>query len=179
MRTGVLVVVIVSLAVLPGCRMNERLSGTVFGGVGGLAIGGATAGLTGALIGGVLGAVGGYLVGDYIADRRECGRCQVFDENDCGQVGGIKVEAEHVKRARDAYERGRAASTADEARRWYLESYRLHASPAPLNMLALGAVFAGESDQAERYLLEALELDPDYELARRNLDRLRRNELRK
>lgn len=157
--------------------MNERLSGTVFGGLGGMAVGTAVGGLTGALIGAGAGAIAGYLVGDYIADRRECGRCGVYQNNPQGQVGGIKRVPEHVSKARAAYDRGRNATNAAEARRWYQESYRLHPDPAPLNMLALNAVFAGNPVQGERYLLQALELDPDYELARMNLDRLRRDEL--
>jgi hypothetical protein len=79
MRAASLLVA-VPLLVLPGCQMNERLSGTVGGAVGG----GLIAAVVGASAGGVLitaagGALAGYLVGDYLADQRErcgCSPCQ-------------------------------------------------------------------------------------------------------
>ena len=84
MRAVLLIVLTLSLLVTPGCVMNERLSGTVIGGVGGGVIGAATAGVGGAVVGLLAGGLAGYLVGDYLADRRERGRGSVFG-NDCCQ----------------------------------------------------------------------------------------------
>ena len=61
----------VPLLVLPGCRMNERMTGAVGGAAGGAVIGtvaGASAGTVLVLVG--AGALAGYLVGDYMADQR-------------------------------------------------------------------------------------------------------------
>lgn len=73
-KTMVLLLVAALLA-LPGCQMNERLSGTLLGAAGGALVGGlASPSVVGVLAGGLAGGVAGYLVGDYLADRRE--RCQ-------------------------------------------------------------------------------------------------------
>ena len=85
MRAVLLIVLTLSLLVTPGCVMNERLSGTVIGGVGGGVIGAATAGVGGAVVGLLAGGLAGYLVGDYLADRRERGRGSVFGNDCCPQ----------------------------------------------------------------------------------------------
>ncbi len=170
MRTVVAVLLVVSLALLPACQMNERLSGTIFGAGGGAVLGGVTAGLGGVVIGGLLGGVAGYLIGDYMADQRERGRAGVFgNASDAVPAADVRV-----LEARDAYDRARAAETSDEARRWLEESLRLQPDrPEPYNALALHALYAGDRDQAEGYLRTALEKDPDYEMAKLNLERLR------
>jgi len=170
MRTATAVLLVLSLAVLPACQMNERLSGTLFGATGGAVIGGVTSGFAGVVIGGVLGGVAGYLIGDYMADRRERGRPSVFGSGSDTQLAGDV----RVIEARDAYDRARAAETSVEARRWLEESLRLNPDrPEPYNALALNALYAGDRDQAEAYLLTALEKDPDYEMAKLNLKKLR------
>lgn len=85
MRAVLLLVLTVSLLVMPGCVMNERLSGTVIGGVGGGIVGAATAGVGGAVVGLLAGGLAGYLVGDYLADQRERGRGSVFGNDCCPQ----------------------------------------------------------------------------------------------
>ncbi len=76
MRSAILVLLAVALLALPACQMNERLSGTAFGGAGGLLLGAVVAEtVAGALIGGVAGGVVGYLIGDYLADQRERACC--------------------------------------------------------------------------------------------------------
>ncbi len=170
MRTATAVLLVLALALLPACQMNERLSGTIFGGAGGAVLGGVTAGFGGAVIGGLLGGVAGYLIGDYMADQRERGRPSVFGSGS----DTIPVSDVRVIEAMDAYDRARAAETSTEARRWLEESLRLNPDrPEPYNALALNALYAGDRDQAEAYLLTALQKDPDYEMARINLERLR------
>jgi hypothetical protein len=75
MRAATLLALV--LLVLPGCQMNERMTGAAGGGLAGAVLGGALAETAGGvLLGGVGGAVAGYLIGDYLADRRERCLCQ-------------------------------------------------------------------------------------------------------
>jgi tetratricopeptide (TPR) repeat protein len=200
MRAALLVLLTVALLVLPACQMNERLSGTVIGGVGGGAIGAAAGGVGGAVVGILAGGIAGYLVGDYIADQRERGRTQVFqtggttaqvapqvapqagtwggESRPRGRVAGIKVRAVD-ERARAAYERGRHALTAPEARVYFEQAIRLDPSrPAPYNALALNALYRGDRAEAERDFRKALQVDPGYYPARYNLQRLQRQTAR-
>jgi hypothetical protein len=77
MRIATALFLVVVLLALPACRMNERMSGTAFGGIGGAVVGGALGGsFAGGVVGGLAGGVLGYLVGDYLADKRErCSPC--------------------------------------------------------------------------------------------------------
>jgi tetratricopeptide (TPR) repeat protein len=182
MRTLCLCLSIAALAALPGCQMNERLSGTVLGAVAGGAIGGVAGGVGGAAIGLAAGGVSGYLVGDYIADRRERGRANVFgNANTMPQATMPSATVMGVKEygvndaARLAYERGRAAQTAPEARAHYEESVRLDPSqPAPYNALGLNALHRGDRVEALRLFRAALAKDPSYYPAQHNLARLTR-----
>lgn len=187
MRAALPILLILVATALPGCQMNERLSGTLMGGVGGGVLGGAVGGVGGAAIGLLAGGVGGYLVGDYLSDQRERGRTQVFDSPSTaqvapgtyrgsapGQVAGVKVRAENES-ARLAYARGRQALTATEARVFFEEAIRLDPTrPAPYNALALNALYRGDRAAAERHLQQALSADPTYYPAQYNLERLRR-----
>lgn len=79
--------------------------------------------------------------------------------------------------ARSAYERGRSAATADEARAAYAEAIRLDPSrPEPYNALALHALVTGDRATARAQLTKALAADPTYAPARLNLQRLDRGE---
>lgn len=177
MRTLIPCLLIVALAALPACQMNERLSGTVLGAVAGGAIGGATGGVGGAAIGLAAGGITGYLVGDYIADRRERGRAEVFGDATTtapSAVMGVKEYANDDD-ARLAYERGRRALTAPEARAHFEKSIRLDPTqPAPYNALGLNALHRGERAEALRLFRVALQKDPGYYPAQYNLDRLLR-----
>lgn len=219
MRAALLIVLVLGLLVMPGCVMNERLSGTIIGGVSGGAIGAAVGGVGGAVIGLLAGGLGGYLVGDYMADQRERGRGSVFGNGCCppaqdpcappcatpqsyqpsayapqgaayqpqGAVAGIKERAPVVYngrrtdpvRAKAAYDRGKEALTAPEARVHFEESIRLDPTrPEPYNALALNALYRGDRSDAERHFREALQADPNYQPARYNLERFQRSELR-
>ncbi|MDJ0975478.1 MAG: tetratricopeptide repeat protein [Planctomycetota bacterium] len=180
MRVAAAILLIVVLLAAPACQMNERLSGTVFGAIGGAVLGGVASGGGGAVVGGLAGGLIGYLIGDYMADQRERGRGSVFGSSSDATVAGIRDEPAHVKAARTAYERGRAAKTAPEAKRWYLESLRLNPDrPEPYNLLGLNALYAGDLDAAEDYLERALTVDPDYRPAQHNLAKLRRELIRR
>lgn len=181
-----------SLLVLPGCQMNERMTGTAGGAVGGAvlsAVMGASAGTV--LVCAGAGALAGYLVGDYLADQRERG---------CYPAGGAQspcaLPAAEVQTlppgppsvatrmaapaaasasygARAAYEKGRVAPTVEEARAAYEESIRLDPTrPEPWNALALLSVAQGDRTAARAHLAKALALDPAYAPARHNLERL-------
>lgn len=201
------------LLVLPGCRMNERMTGTAGGAVGGGLLGGVAAGtLGGVLIGATGGAIAGYLIGDYLADQRERGMTAQAAPSGGGGGGGscgvpqyevdtyasgnrvvrgsvsegppmpVTVPAAHPTAsapstwaAKAAYERGRSAATAEEAKGAYEESIRLDPSrPEPWNALALHALATGDRATARAHLGRALALDPTYAPARLNLDRLER-----
>lgn len=180
MRIAAAILLILVLVALPACQMNERLSGTVFGAIGGAVLGGVASGGGGAVVGGLVGGLVGYLIGDYMADQRERGRGSVFGSASDAGVAGVRDEPAHVKAARATYEKGRSAETAPEAKRWYLESLRLNPDrPEPYNLLGLNALYAGDVDGAERYLLRALAIEPDYAPARHNLAKLRRELVRR
>ena len=199
MRRSALLLALPLLA-LPGCRMNERMTGTIGGAVGGGLLGAAV----GATAGGVVlalagGAVVGYVVGDYLSDQRERGGCSV--PSPCEVYPGSYTQTQPraqnqpsasgpgasapsaptpaasatVAAARDAYERGRTATTAEEATAAYRESIRLDPQrPEPWNALALHALVAGDRAQARSHLTTSLALDPSYAPARHKLDRLDR-----
>ena len=233
MRAVFLIVLVLGLLVMPGCMMNERLSGTVLGGVGGGVIGAATGGVGGAVIGLLAGGLAGYLVGDYIADRRERGRSSVYGNGCCpqpdpcappcatpqsyqpqsygpqsyapqsyapqgayppqatqpagwgapGAVAGVKMRAPAVVNGRTtdpagakaAYDRGKAALTAPEARVHFEQSIRLDPTrPEPYNALALNALYRGDHSEAERLWQRALSIDPAYGPAKYNFERYQR-----
>lgn len=199
MRTAVLLLLILSILVLPACQMNERLSGTVFGALGGAGIGAIAGGWGGAAVGLVAGGVAGYLVGDYLSDKRECGRCGIFPPSKCGPpacepqcappytpapcaytppvaqcapaVRGVEYPINPAARA--AYQQGRAALSASAARGHFEQSIRLDPKrPEPYNALGLNYLYAGDRVGAERLFRQSLQLDPDYYAAKYNLERL-------
>jgi hypothetical protein len=184
------VLLAVPLTVLPGCQMNEKMTGAV----GGAAAGGLIAAVTGASAGTVVvlvgvGALAGYLVGDYIADQRcGCGEAAPSPGGCCAPASEVRVvpvlqdaraprspESGPSWNARVAYEKGRTAATAEEAQAAYEESIRLDPTrPEPWNALALLAIVRGDRTLARRHLVTSLELDPTYPQAKHNLDRLDR-----
>ena len=192
MRIALVALLVLCLVVLPACQMNERMSGTAMGAVGGGTIGALVGGWAGAAIGVVAGGVAGYVVGDYLADKRECGRCGVFGSaapSSCdpcapppcgpgGQVQGIKeyaapTPAAAPSAAKFAYERGRKADTATEARRHFEESARLDPRrPEAWNALGLNALYRGDRVEAERLWRVSLAQDSSYYAAQHNLARL-------
>ena len=176
MRLALPLLLCAVLAFTPACRMNERLTGTLMGATGGAVLGGTTTGVSGALVGGLVGAIGGYIVGDYIADRRESGRRRVFTSGGGNSGGGARRAVGGVAHdeARAAYQRGRSALTATEARGHYEESLRLDPRrPEPYNALGVSWRLAGDPARAAWYFEQALLRDPSYTPAQQNLQRLR------
>ncbi len=169
---------IVGLAVLllviaPACQMNERISGTAMGAVGGGIIGGVAAGWGGAVVGAAGGALIGYLLGDYNSDQRERGREGVFASR--SDTDPVVYKTTTHGPAAEAYERGRRAKTSVEARRWFEKSVQLDPTRAePYNALGLNALAAGDAHTADRYIRKAIEVNPRYLPARYNLNRLHR-----
>ena len=165
MRVLVASLIVGSVVVLPGCQMNERLSGTVMGGVGGAALGGiATSTFGGAVVGGAVGALAGYLIGDYMADQRERGVGMANRWGGSGSATDVPVAA------KAAYEKGQRAATAEEARASYMEAVRLDpARPEPYNALGVSVLASGDRGGARSYFRKALEVDPTYAPATRNL----------
>ena len=199
MRTAALAAILAAVALLPACRMNERLSGTVMGGVGGAALGTWIGGLPGALVGGGSGALAGYLVGDYLADQRERGRRSVFGDldDDPAPVGPRQepiMMARHrafrstdsttpptasqahtssrhsVSPAQNAYERGQSARYATEARQHFREALRIDPRHGP-SWVAMGvdAAVAGRKAEARQWFEGALKLQPNDARARAHL----------
>jgi|GEM_PF-3136739 len=204
------------LLVLPGCRMNERMTGTIGGAVGGGLLGVAVgAGAGGVLLAAAGGAVIGYVVGDYLSDQQERGGCAPPPCGSCSVPSPCEVypgsfaqtlpstsapsaqcpsaqyrSAElpsaraptyaasasgNLAAARAAYERGRTATTTEEATAAYQHSIRLDPTrPEPWNALALQALVAGDRSSARSHLSTSLALDPAYGPARHNLERLDR-----
>ena len=74
--------------------------------------------------------------------------------------------------AKAAYDRGKAALTAPEARVHFEQSIRLDPTrPEAYNALALNALFRGDRSDAERLFRQSLEVDPSYAPAKYNLER--------
>lgn len=175
---------VAALLVAGGCQMNERMSGTAIGGVGGAVLGAATAGgVGGVVVGGAIGALAGYLIGDYLADQRErcgcqqqqqpCQPCQPQPTCAPCSVSGSATDAGAPARqqAYAAYLRGKQARTAPEARAAYEEAVRLDPTfPDAWNGLGLNAWYAGDRVEAERFFAEALRVDPTYDPALKNLE---------
>jgi hypothetical protein len=186
--TALVLVVLLLLTVLPGCRMNERLSGTVFGTVGGATVGGALSGsFAGGLVGALAGGVAGYIVGDYIADRRErtsyapqpatYGPGQPTTAPAVGpgygtapRVGAARAIVTTFDASEAAIARGRRADTLPEARAAYEDAVRLDPNNADAwNALGLTLHMSGNGSGAEQAFRRALSIDPDHFAARRNL----------
>jgi hypothetical protein len=179
------------LLVLPGCRMNEKMTGLAGGAAAGAAIGliaGASAGTVLVLTG--AGALTGYLIGDYLADQRcgspcdapsSCSPCAVPASRQVAVArtpvapAATPTASGTAWEARVAYEKGRTAPTVEDAREAYEQSARLDPTrPEPWNALALLSVAQGDRISARAHLTKALALDPTYAPARHNLDRLDR-----
>lgn len=177
-----------SLAVpMAGCRGSERLAGSVIGGITGITIGGSAGGVGGAVLGGALGTAGGYLIGDYFAKGRGGRATPPPTRPSPTQAPAVPATgsrpASHVRaapslgaRAKAAYDAGRRAGTAPEARAHYRRSIELDPThPEPYNAIGLSYLHAGDYVQARRGFEMALERDPNHYAAQHNLARLEAN----
>jgi hypothetical protein len=154
MRTPVAFLLAASVAVLPGCQMNERESGAAIGGGSGALLGGVLAeSLGGVLVGGLVGAVAGYIVGDYLADQRERACCAPAQAAPSCAPCAVPASAE--RRAS-----GSAAGAATPAPEW--------------NARGVNAWHAGDASEALRCFTEAVRADPAYDPGVQNLAYVRR-----
>ena len=196
MRRPLLLVTAASLLVLPACHLDfdERVTGTAIGvGAGALAGGllgtavGGTA--TGAILGGVAGGAAGYIIGDWMADKRERGTAQAKARDreyargraDAEETSGpapatfdaVPASAPRAEMARREYEAGRAANDAATALRHYdaASSYD-PTRPEPHNARGLVLLYQGNRTAARGAFERALTLDPAYAPARDNLRKL-------
>jgi tetratricopeptide (TPR) repeat protein len=194
------------LATLPGCTLNfdERVTGTAIGvGAGALAGGllgtavGNTA--TGAILGGVAGGAAGYIIGDWMADRRERDTMAArarddefrragpgaeetaapapapvpFDAVPANATRPVSASASRAEMARRAYESGRTAKTAASALSHYESASRFDPSrPEPHNARGLVLLYEGRRPEARDAFQRALAVDPGYAPAAENLRKL-------
>jgi hypothetical protein len=194
MRHSILSIVLVALLlVLPACRsgMNERIVGSATGAGTGILLGAVFGGsLPGAVLGGVAGAVAGYIVGDYFADQRErqcCTPQSVPYDPSCAPcprtsgeypqsmaytapASGTAWQTVRVPPAEAAFQRGRHAASAPEARRSFEEALRLDPSHVEaLNGLGVNQLVSGDRRAAIASFQKALRIDPGHYGARANL----------
>lgn len=165
MRRPILLATVAACAALPGCQLDfsERVTGTAIGTAGGALAGGllgsavgSTA--TGAILGGIAGGAAGYIIGDWMADKRERQAAQASARDHAsyaqapspaydggtpepagyagpvGAPGAIAASGPgttskaRADMARREYEAGRRATDAGEALRHYQEASRLDPS---------------------------------------------------
>jgi hypothetical protein len=182
---AVSVMLVVVLLALPACQMNERMTGTAFGGAGGALLGGLIAeSVGGVLLGGLGGALAGYLVGDYLADQRERACCPApaaawgtapvaawsppvaVPTAVRPQVAGVRSPT--ARAAADvAYEEGRRAPTAVVAADAYRRAIALDPTHADAwTALGLLHAAAGRTVEAAAAFDRALAAEPGHADAR-------------
>ena len=205
-RSRRLLVVTTTLISLPlaGCNLSfdERVTGTAIGvGAGALAGGllgtavGNTA--TGAILGAVAGGAAGYIIGDWMADKRERGSSEARardDEYRRGRAdaeetaapapapvpfdavpasGAVASAPARAEMARREYDQGRSARSAATALSHYDAASRLDPSrPEPHNARGLVLLYDGKRPEARAAFERALSVDPEYAPAAENLRKL-------
>lgn len=204
MKRPLLLVTTASMLALPGCHLDfdERVTGTAIGvGAGALAGGllgtavGNTA--TGAILGGVAGGAAGYIIGDWMADKRERGTSQAkardreyergrtdaeqtsgpapatFDAVPASGTHPAPATAPRAEMARREYEAGRKATDAAAALRHYATASEFDPSrPEPHNARGLVLLYQGNRGAARAAFERALAVDPSYAPASENLRKL-------
>lgn len=162
------IAVISALILLSGCATTHQERATTQGAMVGAAAGAVIGAqndkpVEGAIIGGVLGAMAGAVLAEGSEDR--------------------VIESEPRYHRRTTCRRGaeyfdRAANVRDLDRKVTLMRQGLRLcpnNPAAHNDLGVALMLRGNYGQAERHFGHALQLDPGYVPARRNLTRLNRN----
>ncbi len=209
MRRPLLLATASLLGVLPGCQLDfsERVTGTAIGTAGGALTGGllgAAVGspTTGAILGGIAGGAAGYIIGDWMADKRERQQAQAStrDRNaayaQAPADGGLEPQAAgyagptgtptaiaasgpgatsraRADMARREYEAGRRATDAGEALRHYQEASRLDPSrPEPHNARGLVLLYLERRSEARAAFQRALAVDGTYGPAQQNLRKM-------
>ena len=189
MRASRVVLSLALAAPLPACRLDwsERVTGTMIGaGAGALAGGllGSAVGSTpaGIILGAAAGGAAGYIIGDWMADKRErecgCGApppCQAPSPcepvSDAARGSAAPAAGAHANAKRE-YEAGRHSMTASEALSHYDAAIRLDPkAPEPWNAKGLVLLYGDRKDEARAAFRQALAVDPSYTPARTNLTR--------
>ncbi len=156
-----------------GSQWGSKEKGTAAGAAGGAATGAVISGATGgnvaggALIGGLAGAAAGYFFGDRVF------KDDAATASNTTSTSGTAATASDCQRANDYF---RQAVEADDLNR-KADLYRQGLNLCPNNAYAhndLGTVYLrmGKPDQARAEYRRALELKPDLEETRRNLELL-------
>jgi tetratricopeptide (TPR) repeat protein len=193
MRAARVVLSLALAAPLPACRLdwNERVTGTMIGaGAGALAGGvlGSAVGSTpaGVVLGAAAGGAAGYIIGDWMADKRErewgCGApppCQAPSPCEAPPApvadaarGSASPAADAHAAAKREYEAGRRSMTANEALAHYDAAIRLDPrAPEPWNAKGLVLLYGDRRDEARAAFKQALAVDPTYKPAQTNLTR--------
>ncbi len=196
MRPHVVLVATASMLALPGCHLDfdERVTGTAIG-VGAGAIAGGLLGsavgntATGAILGGVAGGAAGYIIGDWMADKRERGTAQAKSRDreyergrtEAEQTSGpapatfdaVPASAPRAEMARREYEAGRNATDAASALRHYDAASNFDPTrPEPHNARGLVLLYQGNKSAARAAFDRALAVDPSYAPASENLRKL-------
>lgn len=202
MHRSILSLTALSLVVLPACQLgfDERVTGTAIGvgagvlagGLLGTAVGSTT---TGAILGGVAGGAAGYIIGDWMADKRERGTAEARARDDelgraeaeetvapatttfdAVPASGARPASATVQRAamaRREYESGRSARDATTALGHYDAASKFDPSrPEPHNARGLVLLYQGKRTEARAAFERALVVDPGYGPARDNLGKL-------
>jgi Tfp pilus assembly protein PilF len=173
MARKAIVLGLVALIALQGCSCWEKkhTTGTLVGAAGGAGLGALIGSVSGSWVwGGIIGLGAGALAGYLIAEH--------FVDSCCHKAGYRSTfETTTVDRSRElAEEEFRLAMQAGDARssEEHVRKSLAHHPTAPAwNNLGLLQVQDGRRLDAQDSFNRALALDPGYEAARRNLDKLR------
>ncbi len=180
----------VVLAFMWGCasgslttREKGALAGAGLGATAGAVIGHQTGNTgEGAAIGGAIGAVSGALVGDKLqAQEEETRKARLEAQRAREEAEEAKMEARRARvasakrKCEDYFEKARIAANPEDKIYFYKKGLRLCPENAPAHN-RLGEIYLkiGKKDDAAYEFRRALEIDPDYYPAQRNLDRLRK-----
>jgi hypothetical protein len=173
MAKRILIVGLVAVVAFEGCSCweNKHTTGTIVGGLGGAGLGALIGSMTGSWVwGGIIGLGAGALAGYLIADN--------FVDS-CGHKAGYKstFASKPGDRSRDlAEDEFRLAVQAKDARtsEEHLRRSLVHHPTSPAwNNLGLLQVQDGRRRDAEDSFNRALALDPAYEPAKKNLEKMR------
>ena len=153
-----------------GCWESKHTKGTLLGGAGGAGLGALIGSMTGSWVwGGIIGLGAGALAGYLIADN--------FCDSGGHKAGCKSTYASDVNKSRDlAEEEFRLAVQCKDARTSEAHLRRSlghHPSAPAWNNLGLLQLQDGRRRDADDSFSRALALDPSYEPAKRNLDRIR------
>jgi tetratricopeptide (TPR) repeat protein len=140
---------------------DAAVTGGVLGAAGGAIIGSMTGSwVWGGLIGGSMGALAGYVIADNSKDKK------ADAEHTVGASSRLRDDAERE------YQIAMAAKDQTSAEFHLRESIKLSPTPAAHNNLGIIQLQKGDRESARASFRSAIRLDPSYDPALRNLERL-------